>query len=155
VERYTVKFERDEDGWWIAEVKEVQGCRSDGRTLRQARERIREALELFDVDPAKVELVDEVKLPAPIRRSVDRARAARASAERATTTAAESMAKTVRVLTREAGLSVRDAAELLGLSFQRVHQLARKGRASRAGGRAPARTRGRPSLRRPGADLTQ
>jgi predicted RNase H-like HicB family nuclease len=136
VERYTVKFERDEDGWWIAEVKEVQGCRSDGRTLRQARERIREALELFDVDPTKVELVDEVKLPAPVRRSIDRARAARATAERAATTAAQSTAASVRVLTREAGLSVRDAAELLGLSFQRVHQLAGKRRASAAGERA-------------------
>ena len=86
---YTVTYERDDEGWWVASVREVRGCHTQGRTLGEARRRIRQALSLF---------VDEAK----------RARQA------------------VRVLTRQLRLSVRDAGELLGLSHQRVQQLAQR-----------------------------
>lgn len=41
--RYRVRFVR-EDGSWIATALDFQGCRSDGRTLAQARRRILEAI---------------------------------------------------------------------------------------------------------------
>jgi transposase len=47
----------------------------------------------------------------------EKANRCRAKAQEATRTA-------VSELTRRAGLSVRDAAEMLGISFQRVQQLA-------------------------------
>ena len=50
--RYTVKCERDESRWWIAQVREAPGCRTQARTLAEVQERIREALSLF-VDDAR------------------------------------------------------------------------------------------------------
>lgn len=44
--RYTVQFERDDSGWWVAQVKEVPAAITQGRTIVEARRRIREALAL-------------------------------------------------------------------------------------------------------------
>jgi predicted RNase H-like HicB family nuclease len=43
-QQYTVEYTRDEDGWVFADVVELPGCHTQGRTREQARERIREAL---------------------------------------------------------------------------------------------------------------
>ena len=40
-------YERDESGWWAATVRGVRVCHTQGRTVDEARRRIREALELF------------------------------------------------------------------------------------------------------------
>jgi transposase len=50
--------------------------------------------------------------------------AVREKAERLRAKAQDATRAAVGELTRRAGLSVRDAAEMLGLSFQRVQQLA-------------------------------
>ena len=47
MKRYTVRYERDEGGWWVATVPRIRGCHTQGRTLDQARRRIREAMALF------------------------------------------------------------------------------------------------------------
>ena len=120
---YTVKFERDEDGWWVASVKGVRGCHTQGRTIDEARRRIREALALFVDDAAGAELRDDLRLPAKARTALGRFRETRARLERDQKDAAEATARAVQVLRRDLGLSVRDAAALLGLSFQRVQQL--------------------------------
>lgn len=44
---YHVAYQRDESGWWVASVREVRGCHTQGRTVDEARRRIREAMELF------------------------------------------------------------------------------------------------------------
>lgn len=44
---YTLLLERDAQGWWVASVREVPGCHTQGRTLRQARARARQALGLY------------------------------------------------------------------------------------------------------------
>jgi predicted RNase H-like HicB family nuclease len=124
MKRYTVSYERDETGWWAAEVKEVQGCRTQGRSIAQARRRIRDALSLFIDDAKKAALVDEVKLPAQARRSLTRLDAARQKADREQAKARATSADVVRVLTKKLRLSVRDVAEIVGLSHQRVQQLA-------------------------------
>ena len=64
---YTVRYSRDESGWWVAQVKEAPAAITQGRTISEARRRIREALALVlddDVKAAKAKLVDDVKLPA-------------------------------------------------------------------------------------------
>lgn len=60
---YTVTYERDEAGWWIARVQGVAGVNSDGRTVDDARRRVREALSLAIGDEAAeaAELVEEVR----------------------------------------------------------------------------------------------
>ena len=126
--KYTVHFERDESGWWVAtsKVAPFKTAVTQGRTIGQARERIREAIGTL-LDDEKVataaKLVEEIRLPAAARKRLDKALALRAKAEAEQTKAASATAEAVRALVEKVGLSVRDAAELLGLSHQRVHQL--------------------------------
>src|SRR5438046_10037742 len=79
---YTVSYERDEGGWWVATVVEVRGCRTQGRTIAQARSRIREALGLFVDNSERAALVERVKLGAEARRALARLEAARQRAAR-------------------------------------------------------------------------
>jgi predicted RNase H-like HicB family nuclease len=122
---YRVIYRRDESGWWVATVPAVRGCHTQGRTIRQARERIREALALFVTGAERAELGEEIRLPARVRSLLERQRAARERAEAEQDRAQAATREAVRRLTRDVGLSVRDAGELLGLSHQRVQQLRR------------------------------
>jgi predicted RNase H-like HicB family nuclease len=123
--KYVVTYERDEGGWWIAEVKGVAGVNSDGRSVADARRRVREALSLAIGDAAaeRAEFVDDIKLPADVRRVVKQATAARARLDDVQSKAVAATAAAASVLTRKFGLSVRDAAEMLGVSHQRIQQL--------------------------------
>jgi predicted RNase H-like HicB family nuclease len=128
--KYAVTYERDEAGWWIAEVHGVAGVNSDGRTVADARRRVREALALAvgDLAAEAAEFVDDVKLPGEARKAVARATAARSKLDAVQAEAQESTATAVRALRKRLGLSIRDIAELLGISHQRVQQLARAAR---------------------------
>lgn len=121
---YSVTYERDREGWWVAKVAELEGCHTQGRSIAQARERIREAMGLYDV-PASAALAEQMVLGKTIDQELAELRTTREEADRL---ARESAARTKRVAARlaKAGLSRRDAAELLGVSFQRVQQLTEK-----------------------------
>ena len=43
---FTVLIEKDENGWYIASVPDIPGCYTQGRTVEQVVERIREAVEV-------------------------------------------------------------------------------------------------------------
>ncbi|MDQ3679996.1 MAG: type II toxin-antitoxin system HicB family antitoxin [Actinomycetota bacterium] len=119
---YVAVYERDgADDAWNVHVKGLDGCHTYGRSLRQAQSRIREALGLWlDTDPASLTIRDQ--LPAQLTAVADRVSRARSDAERAGSKAQQQTAQAVKTLTG-LGLSRRDAAELLGLSHQRVQQL--------------------------------
>jgi predicted RNase H-like HicB family nuclease len=123
VKRYTVRYERDEDGWWVATVKGVRGCHTQGRTIEEAERRAREALGLFVDGAESATLEREVRLPAKIRQELKRLSSAKKRADRANAAARTLRRKTVIDLRKKLGLSVRDAGTLLGLSGQRVQQL--------------------------------
>src|SRR5262249_12099003 len=56
----TVHYERDESGWWVAQVKEVPAAITQGRAIVESRRRIRKALALAmdnDRKAAKARLV--------------------------------------------------------------------------------------------------
>ena len=120
---YKITYRRDESGAWIAHVPSIPGAHSYGRTIEQARERIREALRLWIAHPETAELIDDIRLPAKLRISVRKARVARKRADTVQAKAQTSAASAARQLTGELRLSLRDAGEVLGLSRQRVQQL--------------------------------
>jgi predicted RNase H-like HicB family nuclease len=120
---YTIEYEHDADGWWVASARGVKGCHTQGRTIEQARERVREALVLVVGDSARnARLYDNVKLPLATRHLLKQHETARARAEAEAERAAQATRAAVEKLT-DMGLSTRDAGELLGLSRQRVNQI--------------------------------
>jgi len=128
---YRVVIERDEAGAWLAHVKGVRGCHTYGRTLDQVRRRIREALSLWVEDADTAELLEEIRLPGDARQAIQRSSAARTRAERGRENAQRVTTAAAKLLVERQGLGVRDAGELLGLSYQRVQQLvSSKGRST-------------------------
>ena len=120
---YHITYERDESGWWVATVKELNGCHTQGRTIAQARARIREAMGLFDV-PAGARLEHHVRLPRPLDKAIAAAKRSRAVSQKAEADSARRLSDAVRLLEAR-GISRRDTAELVGLSHQRVQQIAK------------------------------
>ena len=41
---FNVIIEKDEEGWYVASVPEIQGCHTQGKTIQQVLERIKEAI---------------------------------------------------------------------------------------------------------------
>ena len=55
---FTIIIEQDEDGIYVASVPEIQGCYTQGKTIPQVLERIKEAIELCleaddEIEPMK------------------------------------------------------------------------------------------------------
>jgi predicted RNase H-like HicB family nuclease len=120
---YRVELDRDETGWWVATVPSVPGAHTQGRSIEQAMNRVREALGLWIEDANEAELVPNVHLPFEVRRRVDRALVARQRAERADQEASHATIDAIAVLSERHAMSVRDVAALLELSPARVGQL--------------------------------
>jgi predicted RNase H-like HicB family nuclease len=120
--RYTAVYEYGNDGWWTVSIREVRGVHTQGRSIAQARTRVREALGLFVDGAATAELVDDIRVGAGMLNAILKARRARQAADRhqkLATLASRAAAKKL-----VAKMSVRDAGEVLGVSHQYVQQLA-------------------------------
>jgi predicted RNase H-like HicB family nuclease len=124
VKTYRIAYERDESGWWVASVRGLRGCHTQGRTVEEARRRVIEAMRLFVDDAPTASLVDDVKLPRGAAQAVRAYASLRKKAEQEDRRAALAARRAVRILRGgRLKMSARDAARLLGLSHQRVHQL--------------------------------
>ncbi len=121
--RYTV-IARREGRLWSLEVPQVPGALSMVRRLDQAEEHIREAIGfVLDVPEDSFDVEVMPQLPEGWVKLIGEAQGLRTEAERAVSTAAAASRDAVTELTA-AGLSVRDTGRLLGVSPQRVSQLA-------------------------------
>ena len=70
---FTAVFERDDDGYWLVELREEPRVHTYGRTLAKAREHIFDATALwFEVAPEDLNLVEDVRLPAPVKATLAR-----------------------------------------------------------------------------------
>ena len=124
--RYTAVYSREPDGAWIVYIR---GHRHEihtfARSLRRARENIRDALSLWYDDAETAAIVDRVELePELVEEVAETEELARLHSE-LSQKLAEKRRRTVRLL-QESGMGTRDIAELLALSQQRVSQIARR-----------------------------
>ena len=95
-----------------------------GPTVDEARHRVVEALGLFVNNARTAAIVDDVKLPRGAAQAIRAYTTLRKKAEQEGRRAAKAARQAVRLLRgRRLRMSARDAARLLGLSHQRVHQL--------------------------------
>jgi predicted DNA-binding protein (UPF0251 family) len=112
---------------WIVELEELPEVHTYGKTLGKAREYIIDALALWldvSVDVARSRISFRTpELPPEVSGAVERAVAERRIAESVSRAAAEVMVEASVALVDQAHLSMRDAAEILGISHQRVQQL--------------------------------
>jgi len=120
--RYEATFQSS-DGQWLVDVPAIPGCHTYGRSLAEARRNLRDALGLWVESADTAEIDETFMMPDEGWDVIGLASVARASAETAERLKQEATAQAARTLTRHIGLSVRDAAVLLGISHQRVHQL--------------------------------
>jgi len=119
---FVAVFERDaNESVWLVHIKDLEGCQTCGRTIRQAAARIREALAAW-LNKNPEELVITSELPRDVALLASKVSRARDDAERAGSKAQEATIEAARRLA-EMGVSRRDAADLLGISHQRVQQL--------------------------------
>ena len=126
---FRVVYEREPDGRWTVHVPDVTGCHTHGRTIEQARERIREALALFvpERTAAAAKFEEQIKLPDRLDGYVRTVKQLRARLIEMREELAKVEQKAIKGLRQDAKLGHRDAGEILGLSHQRVHQLEKAG----------------------------
>lgn len=123
VPTYTARLEREADGRWTVELAEEPRVHTWGKTIEQALARMREAAAMwFEIDEASIDLVPAPALPKQTLRAIEQAGRARQQARAADRLAVEKTRKAAAELARR-GISMRDAAAILGISHQRVHQL--------------------------------
>jgi hypothetical protein len=118
--KVTVRRDPEEGGTWLVNVAGSPGAQTFGRSLGEAKRHGVEMVALwFDLEPGQLDIDWDVRL-GDLAGPVKQARSAMAHADADRLRRDEA----VRALT-EAGVSYRDIAELLGLSHQRVAQIAR------------------------------
>ena len=117
-----VVYEKEGVGVWLVFAPSVRGCHTHGKSVLQARERIREALGLFRNDAATVAFEEEFKLSADLEAMVRAFLDKKAAAAKAQADAQLAARKAAAALKRKT-FTVRDSGEVLSLSHQRVQQL--------------------------------
>ena len=68
---FTVLIEQDEDGWYVATVPDIEGCYTQGKTIPEVLERIKEAIEVClegdkeEIKPMKFIGLQQVQIKRP------------------------------------------------------------------------------------------
>ena len=127
---YRVTYEHDSNGLWFVRCPDLPGAHSHGRTLTSARSNMREAIALvLDLpDGAPIALDEEFELDdLDVKEALDHARQLREQAvdldERSRTATVMAIAT---VKNSDESLSMRDLADLVGLSHQRIQQISKE-----------------------------
>jgi predicted RNase H-like HicB family nuclease len=119
VSTYTAVCRRS-GNWWAVSIRELKGVHTQARRLDQVADMARDSIALMlDADPAEVQVSVEPQVPGPVEDALAARRHARA-AERAAEAATAAAARQLL----EEGYTIRDTGRLLGLSPQRISQIA-------------------------------
>jgi hypothetical protein len=114
---------------WVAYVPEIDRT-TQGRSLREVDYMVRDLIRLdTGENPDELEIVIKME-DARLQEELEAARAARSEAAAAAERAAEHSRRAAAGL-KAAGFTVRDIGALLGVTFQRAHQLVTSARRSR------------------------
>lgn len=115
-------------GWWAVEVPEVAGgIHTQARRLEQVPGVAADAVaDVLEIDAESVEVSVNAELHEAARHAVDHARTAAMAAARMQSEASAAMREAVATLRDDEALTTRDAATLLGVTHQRVAQLAHR-----------------------------
>ncbi|MDP3987083.1 MAG: type II toxin-antitoxin system HicB family antitoxin [Nanoarchaeota archaeon] len=68
---FTVLIEQDEDGLYVATVPDIDGCQTQGKTITEVMDRIKEAIELCleadgeDIEPMRFIGIQKVQIKRP------------------------------------------------------------------------------------------
>ena len=122
-ERIVARIRRDRAGNWLVTFPEIRGAHTYGRSLNQVRRRIPEVLRLWDRDPARLDIVEALDLPASLRQAISVATKQRVELEERSQAVQRLMERTIRRLQSQLKLGVRDSGELVGISPQYAHKL--------------------------------
>lgn len=115
----TARLTRDE-GWWSVYVPEVDRT-TQARHLREAKDMATDLVHIMTGTPAD-EIEVDVQLPEDLAAAVHEVREAQEAAEKARARAVATQVAAALAL-HERGASLRDIGAVLGVSFQRAHQL--------------------------------
>jgi predicted RNase H-like HicB family nuclease len=123
-ESYVVQVRRDDSGWWVISAPEVRGVHSQARRLDRVEDIARDAIALMLEVPKDSFDVALKVMPLPeILPLLNDLALARHVEQEARERLAEVTAEAARILVDKVGLTLRDTAWFLGMSYQRVGQL--------------------------------
>ncbi len=123
---YTAQCQRV-GGWWAISVLEVPRVHTQARRLDQVESMARDAIALLlDVPENSFDVVVKPLLPRSLQAEVERVRRLREKADSIQREATAASAEAVLDLAARGHLTVRDIGRILGISHQRVDQLARR-----------------------------
>lgn len=116
------KSKRKLHQWWLVECEELD-VMGQARSLSEVDEVAKEVIGLWlDVDPETINVEVSIIMPEEIKAAWDESRQLKSEAEKALTHSGEIARETVKKL-RENGFTQKEAARVLGISPQRIHQL--------------------------------
>ena len=124
---HRVLYTRTAGGDWVASVRGLRKGRARGRTIRQARQRLRVALAAVVDDPYSIDFIEDVRLAGAARGLLVRHWAERRRLE-AQARRAEDVSRAALEALLGAGLNVKDAADLLGIPPLKLQKLRRPAR---------------------------
>ncbi|GLI27479.1 hypothetical protein ARHIZOSPH14_17210 [Agromyces rhizosphaerae] len=117
---------RRDGRWWLVEVPELDTV-GQARNTAEVEEVAREVIALWlDVEPDAFDVAVTFEIPENAREAWEESRRREATARTESEAAAQLARRAVATL-RADGLTYRDAGAVLGLSAQRVQQLAASG----------------------------
>ncbi len=120
---YQVTVER-EPGFWIVRVPEIPEVVTQARRMADVKENAREAIAVWTDKPVEdIDVTVTVVVPPVVQTALDEAQRLQKEASERLERAGTATREAARWLTKELGLTLREAAEILGVSFQRVAQL--------------------------------